>query len=97
MRVDYASVLMQRQELFSRSRLSSAVYPGVFVSELQPGSTAAAKLKLDDVITHVRVRNVDIPVNTPDQFYDEAAKVGSRQPLWLTLLHSAEPVRIEGL
>jgi serine protease Do len=94
MRVDYTSVWMQRLEFTSR-RGPGSIYPGVYVSELQPGSPAAAKLKLDDIITHVRVRNVDIRVNTPDEFYEAAAKIGSRQPLWLTLLHSDEPVRID--
>ena len=84
MRVDYTSVLMQRLE-HTRRRGSGSIAPGVFVSELQPGSAAAAKLKLDDIITHVRVGNGEIPVNTPDEFYKEAAKIGSRQPLWLTL------------
>jgi S1-C subfamily serine protease len=94
MRVDYTSVLMQRLSSV-RQRGHIPIHPGVFVRELQPGSPAAARLRLDDIITHVRVQNVEIPINTPDEFYREASKIGSRQPLWLTLEHSAEPVRID--
>ncbi len=91
-RVDYTSVLMMR--LLSPGH-RGFIHAGVFVSELQASSPAAAKLRLDDVITQVKVRDVYISVNTPDEFYREVAKIGSREPLWLTLLNSTEPVRID--
>ena len=34
------------------------------------------------------------PVNTPEEFYQQAAKVSPRQPLWL-ILGPGEPVRID--
>jgi serine protease Do len=91
-RVDYTSVLMLRQPARGQRAI---IHPGVFVSELQTGSAAAAKLRLEDVITHVKVRDSLNPVNTPDEFYREVAKVGVREPLWLSLLNSSEPVRID--
>jgi serine protease Do len=82
-RVDYTSVLAMK--------LSSVVHPGVYVSELSTGSPATAKLKVGDVITHVK----DIPVHTPEEFYREVEKIRPQEPLWLTLLNSTEPVRID--
>lgn len=92
MRVDYTSVLMMRYPARGHREV---VHPGVFVSELQSNSPAGRKLRLDDIITQVRIRDVAIPVNTPDEFYREVAKLGPREPLWLNLLHSQEPVRID--
>ena len=91
-RVDYTSVLMMQ---LSSPGHRPPIQPGVFVSELQPGSPAAAKLKVGDVITHVKVGDLYTPVNTPAEFYREAEKIGPREPLWLTLLNSTEPVRID--
>jgi hypothetical protein len=51
-------------------------------------------LKLDDIITHVKVRDTEVAVNTPAEFYREVEKLGPREPLWLTLLNSEE-VRID--
>jgi S1-C subfamily serine protease len=93
-RVDYTSVLALRFPAGNR-RAQSIIHPGVFVGEIQTGSPAAAKLKEGDIITHVKVRNADIQVNTPDEFYREVQKLGSSESLWLTLLNSPEPVRID--
>ncbi len=49
-RVDYASVLLLRPP-----SQGQRIPEGVVVSELQTGSAAAAKLRVDDVITHVKV------------------------------------------
>jgi S1-C subfamily serine protease len=73
----------------------AAIHDGVFVSELQTGSPAAAKLKEGDIITQVKVRDTFTPVHTPEEFYREVQKIGSREPLWLMLLNSNEPVRID--
>jgi hypothetical protein len=88
-RVDYTSVLMLR------SRAQQAIQPGVFVSELQTASAAATKLRLEDIITHVKIRESIIPVHSPDEFYREVKNISLREPLWLTLLNSPEPVRID--
>ncbi len=90
-RVDYTSVLMLRHA-FQGQR---AIQPGVFVSELQTASAAATKLRLEDVITHVKIRDSIIPVHSPDEFYREVKNISLREPLWLTLLNSPEPVRID--
>jgi serine protease Do len=89
-RVDYTSVLMLKYP-----GQSSVIQPGVFVSEVETGSPAAAKLKEGDIITQIKVRGVDVPVHTPDEFYREVAKLSVREPLWLTLLNSPEPVGID--
>jgi S1-C subfamily serine protease len=94
-RVDYTSVLALRLPAGNRRGAQSIIHPGVFVNEIQTSSPAAAKLKEGDIITHVKVRNADIEVNTPDEFYREVQKLGSNEPLWLTLLNSPEPVRID--
>lgn len=91
-RVDYTSVLMMK---LASTRQGTVTHPGVFVSELQTGSPAAAKLKEGDIITKIRIRGTDVPISTPDEFYREVQKVGSREPLWLILSHSSEPVRID--
>ena len=93
-RVDYTSVLTARLSATTQ-RFPIPIYSGVFVSEVQAGSPAAAKLKEGDVITEIKVRHTNISVNTPDEFYREVQKIGSREPLWLTLLNSTEPVRID--
>jgi serine protease Do len=86
-RVDYTSVVAMKLNLEGHQAI---IHPGVYVSELSTGS-AAAKLKVGDIITQVK----DIAVNTPDEFYREVHKVGPREPLWLNLLNSTEPVRID--
>jgi serine protease Do len=91
-RVDYTSVLMLRHS--SRGQ-RAIIHDGVFISELQTASAAAAKLRLDDVITHVKVRDSFNPVNTHEEFYREVAKIKLREPLWLKLVNSPEPVRID--
>jgi hypothetical protein len=67
----------------------------VLVSELQTASPAAAKLRLDDIITHVKIRDSVIPVNSPEEFYRDVKNLGPREPLWLGLLNSPELVRID--
>jgi S1-C subfamily serine protease len=61
------------------------VKPGVLVTEVQPGSPAdLAHLKCHDVITHVNNQEV----NSPPEFYREAAKLPLGKELKLTLLSS---------
>jgi serine protease Do len=85
-RVDFTSVLyMQQDQAFQFPFQRREIQPGVFVSEVQPGSRAAnAKLQVNDVITHVNGRNVD----NPAEFYRQAAKVPGAEPLELTLYSS---------
>jgi S1-C subfamily serine protease len=92
LRVDYTSVLTLK---YAASGQYQIIHPGVLVSEVETGSPAAAKLKEGDIITHIRIRSADVAVNTPDEFYREAAKLNAREPLWLILLNSTEPVRID--
>ena len=54
---------------------------GVYVSEIQPGSKAATKLRVNDIITEVKGK----AVTTPAEFYREAAKVSVNEPLELKL------------
>jgi serine protease Do len=58
LRVDYTSVLAIEQ--------STSVYRGVLISDVQPFSPAAAKVKSGEIITHVNGR----PVNNPGEFYE---------------------------
>ena len=81
LRVDYTSVLMQRTN-------RGEVPGGVYVSEVQPGSPAEAAQLLDAIVTHVN----GAEVNTPAEFYREAAR--SSGPLELTLANRAEKVRL---
>jgi serine protease Do len=82
-RVDFTSVLfMQQDPAFPFPFQRREIQPGVFVSEVQPGSRAAnAKLQVNDVITHVNGQKID----NPAEFYREATKVPSGTPLELTL------------
>jgi serine protease Do len=85
-RVDHTSVLFLQQDrrgaFFGRQE---SIHPGVIVREVQPESRAAPYLKVNDVITSIKVRGSDVPVNSPAEFYREVAKVGAREPLELTL------------
>jgi serine protease Do len=79
LRVDYASILVQRPY----SLLS--VPPGVVISDVQPGSAAAeARLKVGDIVTQVNGQRV----TTPAVFYEAAAK--SEGP-WELLLYGGSP------
>jgi serine protease Do len=73
-RVDYTSVLYTQNPMAFRGQIP----PGVCVREVPPGS----KLKENEIVTHVDGHEV----NTPDEFYDAAAKVPSGRKLKLTLL-----------
>ena len=83
LRVDYTSVLEGQQPqagFFRRPR--AGVQPGVYVSEIHPGSKAAAtKLRVNDIITQVKGKTV----TTPAEFYREADKVSVNEPLELKL------------
>jgi S1-C subfamily serine protease len=78
MRVDYTSVLVQRDN--SRS----PILQGVYVRETLPGSPAERAHLLDAIITHVNNQ----PVRTPAEFYALAAKATG--PLELTVLNPEE-------
>jgi len=79
LRVDHASVLVQRPH----SLLS--VPPGVFISDVQPGSPAAdAQLKTGDIIMHVDGQRV----TTPAAFYEA---VSQTQGPWELLLYGGSP------
>jgi S1-C subfamily serine protease len=82
LRVEYTSVLMQRT---NRGEIPS----GVYAYEVQPGSPAEAARLLDAVITHVN----GIEVNTPAEFYREAAKHGG--PLELTVANRSEKAKLD--
>jgi serine protease Do len=70
-RVDYTSVLLLQFEVARGMWGQSGIQPGVYVREVEPGSSAAkAGLKENDVITHVNGQ----PVASPDEFYKEANK-----------------------
>ena len=58
---------------------------GVYVSEIQPGSKAAARLRVHDIIIEIKVNGSKKAVKTPAEFYEEAAKVGANQALELKL------------
>jgi S1-C subfamily serine protease len=90
-RVDYTSVLTTKLPVANPRGI---IHPGVCVSDIQKRTSAEAKLKRDDVITQVKVRDDYVPVNTPMEFYREVEKLSSREPLWLTLLNGEE-VRID--
>src|SRR5207248_5922525 len=82
-RVDFASALWMRSDSglqmpFQRREIP----PGVYVSNLEAGSRAATvKLQVNDVITHVNGQKIE----TPAEFYREAAKVNDPAPLELAL------------
>jgi serine protease Do len=85
-RVDFTSVLwLQHYSGIQFPLQRREIQPGVYVTEVQPGSRAAnAKLQLNDVITHVNGQKVE----NPTDFYREAAKVPSTTPIELTLYTS---------
>jgi serine protease Do len=88
LRVDYTSILSQRQVFFRRWRTE---YPrGVIVREVVPDSPAdRARLQPDKVITKVNGR----AVTTPAEFYREMARAG--ESVELTYLNSERtPVRL---
>jgi S1-C subfamily serine protease len=89
-RVDYTSVLAIKQESLGRQRwgVRREVQPGVYVCEIQPGSKAASLLRENDVISQVKVHGTWVLVNTPAEFYREAAKVSPNDPLELALATS---------
>jgi S1-C subfamily serine protease len=81
-RVDFTSVLWMQHDSAFQGFSRREIQPGVYVSEVQPGSpAAAAKLQVNDVITQINGR----PVDSPGDFYREAAKVPASSPLELTL------------
>jgi S1-C subfamily serine protease len=82
-RVDYTSVLMQK------TNTSGEIPTGVYVSEVQPGSPADVARLQDAVITHVN----GAPVETPADFYREAAKRPG--PIELTVANRTEKVKLE--
>jgi S1-C subfamily serine protease len=84
-RVDYTSILLGKYDRPPHFGFNRQVPPGVLVSEVVPDRPAAAHLRVNDVITHVKVRGAPVPVDTPADFYREAAKVGANEPLELTL------------
>lgn len=84
-RVDYTSVLYMRRTSPGGQATYREIPAGVVVREVQSGSAAAtAQLHLNEVITHVNNQ----AVNTPAEFYREAAKLGPTEPLELTLAAS---------
>jgi S1-C subfamily serine protease len=88
-RVDYTSVLYQIQQLDAQRQAfwgQPTIYPGVYICELQPNTPAAGLLKVNDIITHLKVGGKEVEVNNPAEFYREAAKLPPGEPLELTLL-----------
>ena len=84
LRVDYASVLCTQSEFGIQGPFQRReVVQGVYVREVQPGSrAAAAKLQVNDIITHVNDQKVD----NPGDFYRAAARVSSNSPLEFMLI-----------
>jgi len=89
LRVDYTSILSQRQVFFRRWRQWS-IPKGVIVREVVPDSPAdRARLQPDKVITAVNGK----AVTNPAEFYEKMAKAGDS--VELTYLNSEErPVRL---
>jgi len=85
-RVDYTSALFLQQDRRAAFFGRQEIHPGVVVREVD--SRAAMLLKVNDVITHIKIRDTDVAVNSPAEFYREAAKVGASEPLQLTLLNT---------
>jgi len=97
MRVDYSSALDGRTGIKAPNPwmgMPRSPQTGVYVSELQPESKAAALLRLNDVITHIRTENGLVPVNSPTEFYRLAEKVPPSQALELTVLNAEATVKI---
>jgi S1-C subfamily serine protease len=79
LRVDYLSVLMQSL----RQTKPDGITHGVVIREVLAGSpAAAAQLKVNDVITHVKGQ----PVRTPAEFYKRMQTLTG--PIDLTLANS---------
>jgi S1-C subfamily serine protease len=79
LRVDYLSVLMQTL----RQTKPDGISHGVVIREVQSGSeAAAAQLKVNDIITHVKGQ----PVRTPAEFYRRMQMLAG--PVELTLANS---------
>ncbi|HMC88608.1 MAG TPA: PDZ domain-containing protein, partial [Gemmataceae bacterium] len=86
LRVDYTSVLESRNlqaGFFGRPRVG--VHAGVYISEIQPGSKAAAKVRVHDIITGVKVNGKMKALRTPAEFYAAAAKIRADEALELKL------------
>jgi S1-C subfamily serine protease len=75
LRVDYSSILYQRNGAAGRG----AIPPGVFISEVLPGSSAETAKLQDAIVTEVDGN----PVTTPEEFYHLAGQHPG--PLELTL------------
>jgi S1-C subfamily serine protease len=86
-RVDYTSVLWMQGYYSGHMQAANAgILPGVYVSEVRPGSRAAtARLQVNDVILQVNGQDV----KSPADFYAAMEKLGDSEPLKLTLV-SAE-------
>lgn len=82
MRVDYASVLMQRDK-------ARAYQPGVYVSEVQTDGPAEHARLHEVVITQVNGQSV----RTPGEFYRIAGKLP--RPLTLTVLEQGHPKTVK--
>lgn len=88
LRVDYVSVLLQKQTatFMPRNFVQPATRGGVMISEVLPGSAAErARLQPNEVITHVNDRTV----NSPAEFYravaDADRRGGTATPVELTI------------
>jgi S1-C subfamily serine protease len=82
-RVDYTSVLfLQAQSNMRWPGAHHGIQPGVYVREVLPNSPAeAARLKVNEIITHVNGQ----PVNNPAEFRKATEKIPASVPLELTL------------
>jgi serine protease Do len=90
LRVDYTSILSQREVVFPRWGNRWTIPEGVIVREVVPGSPAElVRLQPDKLITAVNGR----PVTTPAEYYRELAGVGNS--VELTYLNSERrPARL---
>jgi S1-C subfamily serine protease len=83
LRVDYTSVLLTQGEGLQAPFQRREVLQGVYVREVLPASrAAAAKLQVNDIITHVNDQKVD----NPSDFYRAAARIPANAPLELMLI-----------
>jgi serine protease Do len=90
LRVDYTSILAQRNPFLGFSRTPS---DGVIISEVIPDSPAdKARLQPDKVITHVNGQ----PVNNPAEYYKQIARSGKTVELtFLTSEGRSEVLTLE--
>lgn len=79
LRVDYASVV------FQRDRLQTGIPRGVFVSEVVPGTPADTARLQDAIITRVNGDEID----SPTDFYRRLARI--KGPVELTIINRNEP------